>query len=386
VRAAALSSRAGAVFQIPRERDVGGRSMADNADVDRLDLTPALALGAVAALEAIVYTGWVDESDDSLAVALNLLMTVPLALRRTHLTLVAVTVTVSTLYLLASELTPTVAGYAGVAWMLYLVGARASRRFAAVLGAVFLLNGVAPIGGDEAGLESAILLVVAITALALGGTRTLTSERDEALAEQAAMGERARIARELHDVVAHHISMIAAEADTARLATPGMPPDGERHLLSIRSTARDAMNEMRRVLGVLRDDAGAEAEHAPQPGLDRIDELIEAARDHGAEVRLIVHGTVAPLARGVDLAAYRIVQESLTNARRHAPGARVEVELGYGEDVLRLRVRDRGPGPSGGRGGHGLAGMRERAAAAGGTLRAGAAEGGGFAVEAELPL
>jgi signal transduction histidine kinase len=146
------------------------------------------------------------------------------------------------------------------------------------------------------------------------------------------------------------------------------------------------MNEMRRVLGVLRDDAGAEAEHAPQPGLDRIDELIEAARDHGAEVRLIVHGTVAPLARGVDLAAYRIVQESLTNARRHAPGARVEVELGYGEDVLRLRVRDRGPGPSGGRGGHGLAGMRERAAAAGGTLRAGAAEGGGFAVEAELPL
>ena len=360
--------------------------MADNAVVDRSDLIPALALAAVAALEAIVYTGFVDDSDDSVAVVLNLLMTAPLAARRRHLTLVAVTVTLSTLYLLASMLTPTVAGYAGVAWALYLVGARASRRVSAAFGAVFLLNGVAPLGGSDAGLESAILLVVAVAALALGSTRTLTSERDEALAEQAAMGERARIARELHDVVAHHISMIAVEADTARLATPGMPAAGERHLLSIRSTARDAMNEMRRVLGVLRDDAGGEAEHAPQPGLDRLNELLESARDAGAEVRLIVHGRVVPLPAGVDLAAYRIVQESLTNARRHAPGASVEVELGYGEDMLRLRVRDDGPGPSGAKGGHGLAGMRERAAAAGGSLRAGAADGGGFAVEADLPL
>ena len=360
--------------------------MADNAVVDRSDLMPALALAAVAALEAIVYTGWVEDSDGSLAVGLNLLMTAPLALRRTHLTLVAVTVTVSVLYLLSSQLTPTVAGYAGVAWMLYLVGARASRRLSVGLGAVFLLNGVAPLGGSDAGLESAILLVVAVGALALGSTRTLTSERDEALAEQAAMGERARIARELHDVVAHHISMIVVEADTARLATPGMPAAGQERLLSIRSTARTAMDEMRRVLGVLRDDAGAEVEHAPQPGLDRLSELLDSARDAGADVKLIVHGRVAPLPTGVDLAAYRIVQESLTNARRHAPGAAVEIELGYGEDRLRLCVRDDGPGPSGGKGGHGLVGMRERAAAAGGSLRAGPADGGGFAVEAELPL
>jgi signal transduction histidine kinase len=165
-----------------------------------------------------------------------------------------------------------------------------------------------------------------------------------------------------------------------------MPAAGEKHLLSIRSTARDAMNEMRRVLGVLRDDAEAEAEREPQPGLERLNELIQAAREHGADVRLIVRGSVTPLAPGVDLAAYRIVQESLTNARRHAPGAPVEVELGYGEDLLRLRVRDRGPGPSGGEGGHGLVGMRERATAAGGTLRTGPADGGGFAVEADLPL
>ncbi len=103
-------------------------------------------------------------------------------------------------------------------------------------------------------------------------------------------------------------------------------------------------------------------------------------------MRLIVRGRVVPLPAGVDLAAYRIVQESLTNARRHAPGAAVEVELGYGEDRLRLRVRDDGPGPSGGKGGHGLVGMRERAAAAGGSLRSGPADGGGFVVEAELPL
>jgi signal transduction histidine kinase len=360
--------------------------MADNAGVNRSDLIPALGLAAVAALEAIVYTGGVDESGDSWAVVLNLLMTAPLAARRRHLTIVAVTVTLSALYLLASNLTPTAAGFAGVAWMAYLVGAQASRRASIALGVVFLLNGVAPLGGDEMGLESAILLVVAVSALALGSTRTLTSERDEALAEQAAMGERARIARELHDVVAHHISMIAVEADTARLATTGMPPAGQQHLLSIRSTARDALDEMRRVLGVLRDDAATEAEHAPQPGLDRVNELLDAAREAGTGVRLIVHGRVVPLPAGVDLAAYRIVQEALTNARRHAPGAAVEVELGYGEDMLRLRVRDDGPGPSGGRRGHGLLGMRERAAAAGGSLRTGPREGGGFAVEADLPL
>jgi signal transduction histidine kinase len=104
-------------------------------------------------------------------------------------------------------------------------------------------------------------------------------------------------------------------------------------------------------------------------------------------VRLVVHGRVEPLAPGVDLTAYRIVQEALTNARRHAPGAAVEVELGCAGDALRLRVRDDGPGPANGAGGgHGLVGMRERVAAVGGTLRTGPAEGGGFAVEADLPL
>jgi signal transduction histidine kinase len=348
-------------------------------------LLSGLALGALAVAETIVYSGGIGDSDDSLAAALNLLATAPLAARRTHLTAVAVTITVATLYLLASQLQPTIAGFAGQTWVLYLVGARAPRWASAWLGVLFLLNGVAPLGGDEMGLESAILLVLAVSALALGDSRRLTAERDEARREQAAMGERARIARELHDVVAHHISMIVVEADTARLATPGMPAAGQERLLSISATARNAMDKMRHLLGVLRDDAGGTVEHAPQPGLEQVGELLDAAREAGTPVRLTLHGPVAPLAAGVDLAAYRIVQEALTNARRHAPGAAVEVELAYSDDRLLVRVRDDGPGPSGGGDGHGLAGMRERAAAVGGSLRAGAADSGGFEVEADLP-
>jgi len=144
---------------------------------------------------------------------------------------------------------------------------------------------------------------------------------------------------------------------------------------------------MRRLLGVLRIDVDEAAALAPQPGLDRIDELVEAARAAGTPVRLTLSGTPAPLPVGVDLSAYRIVQEALTNARQHAPGAAVEVEVAYTDDMLRLRIRDDGPGstqanPSG----HGLHGMRERAALAGGTLTAGPAEAGGFLVEATLPV
>jgi signal transduction histidine kinase len=168
---------------------------------------------------------------------------------------------------------------------------------------------------------------------------------------------------------------------------------------------------MRRLLGVLRDDAeeaGATvADRHPQPGLPQLAELIDAARQaSGASARLIVSGPVAEFDPGVELAAYRIVQEALTNARRHAPGAAVDVELRYQEDALHLRVRDNGPGPArppaaGGPatgwpagagtpgempgGGHGLSGMRERALAVGGSLRTGAAPGGGFLVAADLP-
>ena len=212
------------------------------------------------------------------------------------------------------------------------------------------------------------------------------------LLEHAARGERARIARELHDVVAHHISMVAVQAETARLATPGMPAAGAQRLSAIGDTARAALTEMRRLLGVLREDTGSPpAALEPQPGLRQLNELLDETRDAaGISARLIVRGWLTTLDPGVELAVYRIVQEALTNARRHAPGAAVDVELHFTDDALQLRVRDNGPGPlPAGQdlalAGHGLTGMRERAAAAGGELRTGAAPGGGFLVEATLP-
>jgi signal transduction histidine kinase len=218
------------------------------------------------------------------------------------------------------------------------------------------------------------------------------------LADHMARGERARIARELHDVVAHYISMIAVQAETARETTPGLPAAGKQRLAEIAGTARAGLTEMRRLLGVLREDAGGAADRHPQPGLPQLAELIDVAREtSGAGARLIVSGPVAPFDPSVELAAYRIVQEALTNARRHAPGAAVDVELRYGEDTLLLRVRDNGPGPPDGypadgnghdrawNAGHGLTGMRERATAAGGSLRMTADPGGGFLVEATLP-
>jgi signal transduction histidine kinase len=354
-------------------------------------LLSGLALGVVAVLEALAWSGWATTSEESFAIVPNLLATAPLIARRTHLPAVAATVTIATLWLVLDSATLSLAAIAGQTSVVYLAAARYRWWAWAPIVVPYILIGLGPPSGEDAGLTAAAMLVLTVSAAAIGASRRVrgeaVAERDVALHEQAAMGERARIARELHDVVAHHISMIVVEADAARLATPGMPEAGQQRLLSIRATARDAMDELRRVLGVLRADAGAEAEHAPQPGLDRVPDLIDAARAAGTHVRMIVHGRVLPLSPGVDLAAYRIVQEALTNARKHAPGAAVDVELGYTSYTLRLRVRDNGPGAASGDGaGHGLLGMRERVAAVGGTLHTGPADGGGFAVEADLPL
>jgi signal transduction histidine kinase len=218
------------------------------------------------------------------------------------------------------------------------------------------------------------------------------SAQDEIVADSllahTVQGERVRISRELHDVVAHHISMIAVQAEAARLTTQGMPSAGAQRLLAIGDTARSALTEMRRLLGVLRENAPAEQLRRPQPGLAQLNDLLDEARDaSGSATRLIVSGWLTPLDPGVELAAYRIVQEALTNARRHAPGAAIDVELRYHDDRLYLRIRDDGPGPSaaGPTGSHGLLGMHERAAAVGGKLRTGLAPGGGFLVEATLP-
>jgi signal transduction histidine kinase len=253
---------------------------------------------------------------------------------------------------------------------------------------------------SEAGVLTVLLASLAPAAALAGIGRQARGEalRHDAarqaaagdLLQHAARGERARIARELHDVVAHHISMIAVQAETARIATPAMPAKGAQRLVAIGDTARTALTEMRRLLGVLREDAQADTpELRPQPGLEQLNELLDQARDAaGSAARLILTGPPVRLDPGVELAAYRIIQEALTNARRHAPGAGVDVELRYGQHALSLRIRDNGPGPpiEPPSGGHGLSGMRERASAVGGQLLTGPAPGGGFLVETTLPV
>ena len=254
-------------------------------------------------------------------------------------------------------------------------------------------------GSPRAGLGR-VMVIVLVTlgpAVAVAGIARrrsaravgeLRSDLADSAIEHMARGERARIARELHDVVAHHISMVTVQAETARLTTAGMPDDGKRRLTEIADTARAGLTEMRRLLGVLRsdDDTAPVAARQPQPGLAQLGDLLDEARDaSGTGVRFIMSGPVRTLDPGVELAAYRIVQEALTNCRRHAPGAAADVELRYSAGELTVRVRDNGPGACTGAGGHGLIGMRERAQAVGGSLRAGPAPGGGFLVEATLP-
>jgi signal transduction histidine kinase len=302
---------------------------------------------------------------------------------------------------LAAFHTLTVAGLGAQLIVLYRLGRGGSQPLAAALPLPFLALALADLRptGSEAWVLTILLAALTPVAAWAGIARRALSEAQEnraareviaeTLVEHTARGERARIARELHDVVAHHISMVAVQAETARLTTPGMPAAGAQRLSAIGDTARTALTEMRRLLGVLREDAQTDvAERRPQPGLGQLNELLDETRDaSGAGARLILRGPPAPLEPGVELAAYRIVQEALTNARRHAPGAAVDVELHYSDHDLRLRIRDNGPGPppESTNGGHGLDGMRERAAAVGGQLHVGPAPGGGFLIEASLP-
>ena len=200
--------------------------------------------------------------------------------------------------------------------------------------------------------------------------------------------ERARIARELHDVVAHSVGVIVVQAQGARRIIHRDPARADDALATIEDTARSALGEMRRSLGVLRSE-GEQAARAPQPGVGDIEGLLANARSSGLSVDFTVEGTARPLPQGVDLSAYRIVQEALTNTIKHAGRVRSRVTLRYGDDELVVEVKDDGPGPAADAreaAGHGLVGMRERVAALAGELHAGAGADGGFLVRACLPL
>jgi signal transduction histidine kinase len=196
--------------------------------------------------------------------------------------------------------------------------------------------------------------------------------------------ERTRIARELHDIVAHAVSMMVVQAGAAEQVVDDDPDYVRGALATIRGTGTGALAEMRRVVAMLRyaDEPGS---LAPQPGLDALPGLIEDVCSTGLTATLDVLGKTQPLTAGVDLAAYRIVQEALTNVRRHAAATSVRVELAYGVDELRIEVADDGVGSTDPRGGHGLVGMRERASLYGGRIETASANGSGFVVRAVLP-
>ncbi|MFB7737351.1 sensor histidine kinase [Streptomyces sp. NPDC056112] len=223
----------------------------------------------------------------------------------------------------------------------------------------------------------------------------LEKER-EAQSKVAVAAERARIARELHDVVAHNVSVMVVQADGAAYVLDAAPDQAKKALETISSTGRQALAEMRRLLGVLRTGEHQESgEYVPQPDVDQIEDLVEQCRGSGLPVDFRIEGTPRPLPSGVELTAYRIVQEALTNTRKHGgPNAGASVRLVYFDDGLGLLVEDDGKGAphelyeEGGADGegHGLIGMRERVGMVGGTLDAGPRPGGGFRISALLPL
>ncbi len=248
-------------------------------------------------------------------------------------------------------------------------------------GNVLVVLAAAWIMGDRQRTHRAYLAEVEERAAALERER---EDRDRL----AVADERARIARELHDVVAHSVSVMVVHAGAARRNLARHPERAEHAIREVEHTGRQSLEELRRLLGLLRDEVG-QGELAPQPHLDELGDLVAQFRDAGLPVRLEVAGDPRPLPSGVDLSVYRIVQEALTNALKHAQASRVLVRLRYGPDQVSAVVEDDGRGAPeaalSGTGGHGLVGMRERAALLGGRLACGSRPEGGFAVTLELP-
>lgn len=212
----------------------------------------------------------------------------------------------------------------------------------------------------------------------------LEREREER-ARDAVQAERRRIARELHDVVAHSVSVMTVQATAARVMLTEEPEHALEAVLAVEDTGRRALAEMRRLFGILGQEEG-EAPLTPQPRLAQLDTLLEQARVAGLPVELTIEGEPAALSPGIDLAAYRIVQEALTNALKHAGPARAHVSLRYGREALELAVVNDGRAARNGRGGHGLVGMRERATLYGGEFESRPRPGGGYEVRARLPV
>ncbi|MDQ1709411.1 MAG: hypothetical protein QOG49_796 [Frankiaceae bacterium] len=348
---------------------------------------------------------------DALGVLLAVMSTLPIALRRRHPERVLGVVGVFAIALSGFHFAEG-AGGLGVLVAIYTVAAHCvSRRRSQLLLGITLAGMVMALTLSADRLPASNFVsntIVFVTAWVLGdnlqtrrryvGELELKAdrlERDRAAdAQQAVAEERSRIARELHDVVAHNVSVMVVQAGGARRILDKDPVRTRAVIESIEATGRQALTEMRRLLGVLRADDEATDSLTPQPGVSRLDDLVQHVRSAGLPVSVRVEGQPVELAAGVDLSAYRIVQEALTNALKHAGPASAEVLLRYGEADLQVTVRDNGRGSAAGlahdgeteSAGHGLAGMRERVSLFGGVLHAGPRRGGGFEVVASLPI
>jgi signal transduction histidine kinase len=295
----------------------------------------------------------------------------------------------------------------GVAWMCSLYGIAVwtdTRGFVTGLGVLALSNVISYFSPPPRHFHSNVLFTIVpaiamylvrravrdrqLRAEALAARAELLEREHELRANQAVAEERARIARELHDLVAHNVSVMVVQAGAERHALPPGQDSTREALTSIEQAGRQALAEARRLLGMLRRNGEHEGLE-PQPSVDQIDLLVEQIQRAGLPVELHIEGEPAPLPAGLDLCAYRIVQEGLTNALKHAGPAHASVSLHYAPRALDIDVVDDGRGPAAANGdgtGHGLIGMRERVALYGGSLETGPRDGGGFQIHAHLPL
>jgi signal transduction histidine kinase len=274
---------------------------------------------------------------------------------------------------------------------LFAIGSLAAARPPRVsLAGLAALLGLAAMNFFTTTVEDTVFaMVLAAGSWALGEAARNRRKAIQEESRRAAGDEQARIARELHDVIAHSVSVIVVQASAAEDVFDTRPDQARAALRSIEQAGRDALRELRTLLGG-GGSAGGTDPTQPQPGLARLDELAEPLRLGGLQVVVRREGEAPEVPAGVDLSAYRIVQEALTNTLRHARAARAEVTVRYGEGAVEVEVRDDGRGPPGGVAlngtGRGLIGMRERAALLGGTLEAGPLPRGGYRVHARLPL
>jgi signal transduction histidine kinase len=284
-----------------------------------------------------------------------------------------------------------------IAWLCALYGLTvwsSSRRFVAGTAFVLATNFAAAAGAagslDRSAPFAVVTLVVMVLVRRVLGDRErrlqLAERERDVAAREAVVEERARIARELHDAIAHNVSMMVVQAGAERQVLDPDHGSTREVLETIERIGRGALTEMRRLVGMLRSDSADPL--APQPGLDDVPTLVAQVREAGLPVDLQVEGERRDLPVGIELSAYRIVQEALTNALKHAGDARATVHVRYGPDSLELEIVDDGPGEAApvASGGHGLAGMRERVALYGGRLDAGRRPSGGFSVRVLLPI